>query len=230
MIKNILWDVDGTLLNFKESEKYALSKCLDEVNIPYDDDTISLYSKINLSFWKRLEKGEISRHEVIFGRFEYFFKLLGRSIDIDRFQKNYQTALAGIFFYYDDSLNLCRLLKEKGLRQYIVTNGIASTQHKKLKDSCLDELMDKIFISDEIGTPKPNKNFFDAVFENIPNFSKEETLIVGDSLTSDMRGGNNSGILCCWYNPFGEINSEKDLRIDYEIKHLWELLKILNLE
>ena len=118
---------------------------------------------------------------------------------------------------------------EKGIKQYIVTNGVASTQHKKLRDSKFFDIIDGLFISDEIGSPKPSNAFFDAVFENIPPFKKDEIIIIGDSLTSDIKGGNNAEILCCWYNIANEKNTD-NLKIDYEIKNLWEILKILELD
>ena len=187
---------------------------------------ISQYSAINKSFWERLERGELTRDQVLVQRFEVFFDLIEKNVDIPKFEKAYQVALANVFFYYDDSLELCSKLKEEGIKQYVVTNGVASTQNKKLRDSKFYYIMDGVFISDDIGYPKPSKRFFDAVFEALPGLSKEETIIVGDSLTSDIKGGNNAGILCCWYNPRGE-ELTGDVKIDYEIKNLWELLNIL---
>ena len=227
MIKNILWDVDGTLLNFKDSEKHALSSCLMGAGIRPTDEMIAKYSEINKSFWEKLERGELTRDQVLVQRFEVFFDLIGKKVNIPKFEKAYQEALANVFFYYDNSLMLCQKFKEEGFRQYVVTNGVASTQNKKLRDSKFFYIMDDVFISDEIGHPKPNHQFFKTVFDSIPNFSKEETIIIGDSLTSDIRGGNNAGIQCCWYNPRGE-KPDLNVRIDYEIKHLWELQKILN--
>ena len=226
MIRNILWDVDGTLLNFKDSEKHALSSCLIEAGIEPTDEIIAQYSKINKSFWEKLERGELTRDQVLVQRFEVFFDLIGKNVDIPKFEKAYQVALANVFFYYDDSLELCKKLRKDGFRQYIVTNGVAYTQNKKLRDSKFYYIMDGIFISDEIGYPKPGMQFFERVFEAIPDFSKDETVIVGDSLTSDIKGGNNAGILCCWYNPGGE-KPDKDVKIDFEIKNLWELVDIL---
>lgn len=228
MIKNILWDVDGTLLNFKESEKVALSQCLEAVGIIPTDDIVSAYSQINKKYWECLEQGKLTRDEVLLGRFIEFFNLIGKTVDTKKFEKSYQIALANVFFYCDNSLELCKRLKKKGFRQYIVTNGVAFTQNKKLKDSEFDKVADGIFISDEIGCPKPGIEFFRKVFEKIPDFRREETLIVGDSLTSDIRGGNNAGILTCWYNPYGEALSE-NVKVDYQIKNLWDIGKILGI-
>ena len=122
-----------------------------------------------------------------------------------------------------------KLAKERKIVQYAVTNGTLAAQRRKLAASGLDQLFDGAFISDEIGIEKPNIGFFKHVFDHIPNannLKKNEIMIVGDSLTSDMQGGNNAGIVCCWYNPHGNKNT-KGLRIDYEIKNLSELKEIL---
>ena len=63
MIKTILWDVDGTLLNFNKSEHYALSKCLRNIGVIANDEMIERYSAINLAYWKRLERNEVTRDE-----------------------------------------------------------------------------------------------------------------------------------------------------------------------
>ena len=113
--------------------------------------------------------------------------------------------------------------------QYAVTNGTLAAQRRKLAASGLDQLLDAAFISDEISIEKPNIGFFEKVFETLSvagNFDKNEIIIVGDSLTSDMQGGNNAGIVCCWYNPKGNKNT-KGLRIDYEIKNLNEVKEII---
>ena len=107
-----------------------------------------------------------------------------------------------------------------------VTNGVSSTQRKKLRLSGLDQLFDDIFVSEEMGVPKPQLSYFEKCFEQIEDFQKEKTLIVGDSLSSDMQGGNNAGIACCWYNPYKSEN-DTGLKIDYEIQNLWEVEEII---
>lgn len=223
----ILWDIDQTLLDFKKSQDYALRYAFSQFQMTIDTETVLLYSEINDSFWKRLEKGEISKQEVLSGRFETLFKQLNiRNIEVGDFGPIYQKALGSVYYYQDDSYRLCEELK-RDYRQFAVTNGVTWTQKNKLRLSGFDKLFEKIFISEEIGSPKPNKEFFEKCFEQIPDFKKEKTIIIGDSLTSDMQGGNNAGIACCWYNPDKKEGSSL-LRIDYEIKNLWEVKDILN--
>lgn len=235
----ILWDVDGTLLNFLKSEEFALKKAFQDWGISITQEIVSLYSGINDSYWKRLEKGQITKEEVLFGRFETLFETLGenwqkedgnlgeniRKIPVSEFQKHYQTALGSVYYYQDDSYQLCQRLK-KDFKQYIVTNGVEWTQRNKLKLAGFTELMEDIFISEVIGTPKPDVRFFEECFRRIPDFRRETTIIIGDSLSSDMLGGNRANIATCWYNKEA-LEKNMDVTIDYEIRNLWEVEKIL---
>lgn len=227
MIKVILWDIDGTLLNFKIAEKCAIQACFDKFGLGVcTDDMLKRYSRINEGYWKRLEAGEISKEQVLLGRFEEFFQKEGSDFSkIKEFNDEYQIRLGDTVYFNDNGYELVKQLKSR-VKQYIVTNGTYTAQERKMKKSGLDELVDGVFISDVIGIEKPNIGFFDAVWEEIGHYEKDEVLIVGDSLTSDMQGGNNAGIPCCWYNPGGQENT-LGLRIDYEIQNLQELMEIL---
>ena len=227
MIKVILWDIDGTILNFLKSENYAIKKCFAAFGIEgCDDAMVARYSLINKKYWEMLERGEITKPQVQRGRFEELFANEGVEFrDYDGLNKMYQIALGDKIFFNDDCFELLKNLKGR-YKQYAVTNGTITAQENKLKRSGLDKIFDGVFISDKIGFEKPTEGFFDAVFREIGEYEKDEILIVGDSLTSDITGGNNAGILCCWYNPDGLINT-KNLRIDYEIKNLNEITDIL---
>lgn len=227
MIKIILWDADGTLLDFEKSEKYCIGRCLEEIGFSgYDDAMLARYGQINDRYWKALERGEISKQEVLTGRFRTFFESEHIPCDdVEAFNQAYQKSLGEHFFENENSLALCRKLCGTA-DQYIVTNGTAKAQKNKLRTSGLESCMKGVFISDEIGVEKPGKGFFDAVFQTIGPVERSSVMIVGDSLTSDMKGGNHAGIRCCWYNPHGKLNTA-GVRIDYEIRNLWEVEQIL---
>lgn len=227
MIKVILWDIDGTLLNFQKAEYYAIKKCFSVFHLgECTDEMIARYSSINRSYWERLESGEITKAEVLRGRFEEFFA--GEQIcfdDIEAFNSEYQVSLGDHVFFSDNGYELVRELKTK-VKQYAVTNGTYAAQKRKLEKSGLEELFDGVFISDLIGVDKPNIEFFDYVQQNIGVYEKDEIMIVGDSLTSDMQGGNNAGILCCWYNPT-QKETPQNLKIDFIISNLGQVREIL---
>lgn len=227
MIKVILWDVDGTLLDFLAAEREAIRKCFEVFSLgECTDEMIGRYSKINKGYWERLERGEISKPEVLTGRFKDFFAAEGIVTDCaEDFNKEYQLRLGDTICFCDNGYELVKALKGQ-FKQYVVTNGTKVAQDKKLSKSGLIDLFDDVFISEVLGVEKPGAAFFERVWEKIGTYDKSEILIVGDSLTSDMKGGNNAGIKCCWYNP-KQAENDKGVRVDYEIDNLQKLAEIL---
>lgn len=223
MIKVLLWDIDGTLLDFGKAEQYAIRKCFSIFDLGVcTDEMLSRYSEINRQYWERLERREITREEVLLGRFRDFFA--GEGLDgscAQAFNEEYQLRLGDRVFFCDDGYEVVRRLRSK-VKQYAVTNGTRIAQERKLENSGLGKLFDGVFISEQVGADKPSREFFEAVWKEIGRYKGEEAAIVGDSLTSDMRGGNNAGILSFWYNPHGKKNSA-GVHIDREISDLREL-------
>ena len=230
MIKTILWDVDATLLNFELAEKAAMEKCFSMFEMgECTQEMLSRYSKINRSYWQRLERGELTKPEVLVGRFEEFFGKEGIPVEkAAAFNEEYQVRLGDTVFFHDNAYELIKELQGK-VKQAIVTNGTVVAQERKLEKSGLKKLITDIFISDRIGAEKPSPKFFEKVWEELGPYKKEEVMIVGDSLTSDMQGGNNAGIRCCWYNPKG-LKNETSVHVDYEITNLWQVKDILSNE
>lgn len=227
MISAILWDIDDTLLDFLTAEKAALKALFPQYGLgECSDDMIRRYSAINRTYWERLEHGELTKPEVLVGRFTEFFEKEG--LDTSKapaFNDSYQLSLGDTIAYHDNSLEIVKSLKGR-VKQYAVSNGTVAAQTKKLRLSGLGELMDGIFLSEEIGFEKPSIAFFDKVFERLGPVNRQQLLIVGDSLTSDIKGGNNAGILTCWYNP-KKAAASSDYHIDYEISDLHEIYQIL---
>lgn len=225
-ITTILWDVDGTLLDFGASERECIRLCFSKYGIDITDEQLEWYSACNHRYWKRLEKGEITRERVYIGRFEEFLEYLGISdIPLKQLNDEYQEALALSVVMHEEAREICSCLREK-YNQYVVTNGSAVAQKGKLLRSGLGALMDGVFISEKMGVEKPSAEFFKRCGKSIPDYEPARTMIIGDSVTSDMAGGNNAGLICCWFNPKGEKRPE-NLRIDYEIGSLGELRNIL---
>lgn len=227
----ILWDVDNTLLDFDYSCRGALRQGFQAMNQELTEDMISRYFEINDKYWKMFERGEITKEEVLYKRFEQFFEeygLLGRpGVSVDTFRKEFQRSLGNIYSYLDDSLSICKALQTK-FKQYIVTNGVSSTQRSKLGLSGFTEVMNGLFISEEVGAPKPTKEYFDFCLEQIEEKDKNRILLVGDSLTSDIKGANMAGIKSCWYNPKEKVLSE-GYHVDFEIVDLHQIFEVLEI-
>ena len=224
----LLWDVDHTLLDFKAAERFAIRDTFRHFQTDISDADIADYSVINAAGWRRYEAGEVTKAEVLTGRFREFFPMIGAKLDPEAFDLYYQSALGDYAFWMDGAEQLIPRLKPF-CRQYLVTNGTALAQRKKLKLSGLDRLADGIFISEEMGSNKPEKRFYELCAAAIESFDPARTLAIGDSLTSDIQGANNAGLPCCWYNP-EHLPPRPDLRIDYVIDDLRQLPVLLGVE
>lgn len=223
MIKVLLWDVDGTLLDFLESERVGIRRGFARLGLgECTDEMLADYSTINRRYWERLERGELTKPQVLEGRFVEFFTKYGVPTDrIAEFNHGYQKDLGETICFREGALETLRELSPVVL-QCAVTNGTKVAQSRKLEKSGLNRILNGAFISEDIGAEKPSPAFFEAVWNSIGRFASDEVMIIGDSLSSDMLGGNNAGIRTCWYCPTGAAAPE-DLRIDYRIKSLREV-------
>lgn len=226
-ITTILWDVDGTLLDFEAAQKAAVQSLFCEFGFgECPDAMVARYSQINQGYWERLERGELTKPQILVGRFRTFFGEVGIDPSLaPEFNDRYQQRLGDTIVFMDDSYEIVKSLRGKVL-QYVVSNGTVLAQTKKLRTSGLGSLMDGVFLSEQVGWEKPHARFFDAVMQSIQEKDKSRILIVGDSLTSDILGGTNAGIATCWYNPKCK-SAKADVRIDYEIRDLHEIYGIL---
>ena len=227
MFKVILWDVDATLLNFEKAEEAGIRGCFEKYNLgECTDEMLENYKVINRGYWQAMERGEIEKPVLLVKRFEDFLNAYGLDSSVAAgFNELYQILLGETVVFYENALETVQALKGKVL-QCAVTNGTKVAQDGKLRNSGLDKEFDHVFISEVVGVEKPNKGFFDAVFAEIGEFNKDEVLIVGDSLTSDIQGGVNAGIKTCWFNPKGVANTSM-LKPDYEIRDIGEVPEIV---
>ena len=223
----LLWDVDGTLLDFIAAEKAAVQTLFREFGLgECTDERVERYSRINKEYWERLERGELSKPEILVRRFADFFASEGLDASkAPEFNEQYQVRLGDTVVFCDDSYELLSSLRGR-VKQYAVSNGTVVAQTRKLRRSGFDRLLDGVFLSEELGYEKPATEFFDQVFAAIGEPDRERMLIVGDSLTSDITGGNRAGIRTCWYNPKGEPNLTA-AHADYEIRDLHGILDII---
>lgn len=212
--QTILFDADGTLLDFARAEAAALSDTLTHFGLPDDAETHRVYSAANAEQWALLEQKRVTRAELKYNRFYNFCQSLGFSRDAAEMAEFYENALAHKSFLIDGALELCRALSAH-CDLYIITNGFIKIQTGRFADSPITPFFKRIFISEEIGVEKPDVAFFDYVAREIPNFDKRTTLIVGDSLASDIEGGIRARIDTCWINP-----NEKPIPADKPITHV----------
>ncbi|MDS9995221.1 YjjG family noncanonical pyrimidine nucleotidase [Bacillus atrophaeus] len=226
--RTLLFDVDDTLLDFGAAEKLALRLLFEDMKIPLTSEIESRYKIINQSLWKSFEEGKINRDEVVNTRFSVLLNEYGHDANGAMLEMKYRSYLEEGHQLVDGAFELItNLLRQFDL--YIVTNGVSKTQYKRLRDSGLFLFFKDVFVSEDTGFQKPMKEYFDYVFERIPHFSEEDTLIIGDSLTADIKGGQLAGIDTCWFNPEMKPNVTT-VDPTYYIRQLDELYSILNVE
>ena len=225
MIKNVFIDLDDTLFDFHKAEALALSHMLSQFDITVTGEVSERYSVINKSQWELLEKKEKTREQVLLDRFTIFFSELGLSVDGKKAREIYEYELGSGHFFIDGAEKLLDTLSEK-YDLYLTSNGTEAVQVRRIASSGIEKYFKEMFISQAIGYDKPSREYFDACFARIGSFSKNETVIIGDSLTSDILGGINAGIKTCLYNPKGKEN-KTNIKPDFEVRSLYEIPALL---
>ena len=223
--KKILFDLDDTLLDFRTAERNSIRQTFEEFGIPCGEAVLRRYSEINLACWQSLELGTMTRDEVLVGRFERLFGEMALDLPARPVQDRYEALLESGHYFIPGAPELLEKLRPR-YELYLISNGNLVTQRSRLKSAGIAPYFKDIFISEVIGANKPSKAFFDACFAAIPAFRREDAVIVGDSLSSDIRGGINAGVKTCWSNPDG-ARSDGDVRPDYEFGSLDELPALL---
>lgn len=224
--RTLLFDVDNTLLDFDAAEDAALHCLFEDQNFSLTREIEADYKKINQGLWKAYEAGIIDRDEVVNTRFSLLFKEYGKEVDGVVLEKKYRNYLDQGHQLVQGAIELITDLKDQ-YDLFVVTNGVSATQDRRLRDSGLFPLFKDIFVSEATGFQKPMKEYFEYVFARIPHFSASQALIVGDSLNSDIKGGQRAGLDTCWFNPDMKPN---DTLPDptYQIQKLDELNGILD--
>ena len=225
MIDFVFLDLDDTILDFHKAEALALSQTLRELGIVPNPERLALYSQINAAQWRRLEAGEITRGQVLTTRFRIFFDQIGVERSCDETQHIYENHLSRGHYFIDGAEEVLEKLSET-YALYLVSNGNLKVQEGRLKSANISHYFRDLFISEKIGADKPSRVFFERCFASIPNFERSRSIIVGDSLTSDILGGINAGIRTCWFNPYGRP-SDPGIVPDHEIRDLRDLLPLL---
>lgn len=227
MIEYLFLDLDNTILDFDKAEHAALGKTLRSFGIEPTDTIRARYRQINWQHWERLERQELTREQVVVGRFEALLQEFGMCADAQAMSQSYEDNLAfGEHHYLPGAEEALERLSQK-YKLYMVTNGTAHVQRPKLKASGAGKYFQDIFISQDMGADKPAVDYFERCFARIPDFDVSRAMIVGDSLSSDIRGGINVGMRTCWVNPTHKKGRE-DIPADYEIEYLSQLEALLD--
>ena len=225
MIEFLFLDLDDTILDFHKAERIAINKTLGEFGLEPTEEVLGRYHLINKAHWEMLERGELTRAEVQWKRFDVLFREFGVVADPHECAVRYMQNLSVGHYFLPGAEETVEYLSKK-YRLFLASNGNASVQKGRMTSANLYRFFEQVFVSEEIGHNKPSKAYFDAAFARIPGFDPEKALMVGDSLTSDIKGGNNAGIRTCWVNP-GHAPVKPGIHVDFEIEALHQLPALL---
>ena len=225
MIEFLFLDLDDTILDFHKAERVAINKTLRDFGLEPTEEVLGRYHVINKWHWEQLELGKMTRKDVQWKRFDELFREFGVVADPHACAVRYMENLSVGHFFLPGAEETVELLSKK-YRLFLASNGNASVQKGRMTSANLYRFFEKVFVSEEIGHNKPSKAYFEAAFAQISDFDPEKALMVGDSLSSDIKGGNNAGIRTCWVNP-GHAPRKPDIHVDYEMESLSQLPGLL---
>lgn len=222
----VLFDLDDTLIDFSGREYMALGLAMEKNGFELTEALFDLYTMINRELWHNFEKGYFTKKELLSLRFDLLFAQTGMYGDAAQLNHDYLVAMGEVAQAFEATMPLLDALKSLGVKVALVSNGAEMAQKIKLKTTGLDNYFDDIYISDITGYQKPDPKFFDFVKEAMGGFDLSSTLIVGDGLNADIKGGSQYGIATCWFNPEG-LENQTEERPDFEIKDLMAIEAIV---
>ncbi len=225
MVEFLFLDLDDTILDFHKAERLAISKTLRQFHLEPDEEVLVRYSAINKAHWEMLERKELTREQVLVGRFAVLFGEYGITVDPVAVARKYEDNLSVGHYFLPGAREAVERLSRK-YKLYLASNGTARVQEGRLESANISHFFQDIFISQNIGPDKPDVEYFSRCFARIPGFDPKKAMIVGDSLTSDIQGGIRAGIATCWVNPDGKA-PRPDILPDYQIKNLAQLEQLL---
>lgn len=223
----LLFDLDHTLLDFDAAEDVALTQLLKEEGVADIQAYKDYYVPMNKSLWKDLEEKKITKQELVNTRFSKMFSHFGIEKDGVYLAERYQFYLAQQGQVFSGAMELLDSLIDRGYELYAATNGITTIQTGRMAQSGLAPFFNQVFISEQLQTQKPDALFYEKIGQQIAGFSKEKALMIGDSLTADIQGGNNAGIDTIWYNPH-HLENHTQAQPTYEVDSYQALLELLD--
>ncbi len=224
--KFLLFDLDHTLLDFDSAEDIALTQLLKEEGVVDIRAYKDYYVPMNKTLWKNLEQKKITKQELVNTRFSKLFAHFGIEKDGQYLAERYQLFLSKQGQIFPGVENLLKTLTNDGYELYAATNGITYIQTGRIDHSGIAPFFKEIFISEQLHTQKPDTEFYEKIGALIPNFDKNDALMIGDSLSADIQGGNNAGIDTVWYNP-DHLENNTQAQPTYEVHSYEDLLDCL---
>ncbi|MBO5895846.1 MAG: YjjG family noncanonical pyrimidine nucleotidase [Clostridia bacterium] len=225
MKKILLIDLDNTLIDFNECARHSIINAFNELGFEYSPVVFDTFIEENVKIWKRLERGEITKPQLRADRWNIILARLGIDYDGTILEEMFENGVAQGAYAVEGAYELLDYLKDR-YEMHIVSNGFRFVQESRLKIGDFNKYFKNLFVSEDIGIPKPAREFFDYCFEGLGNPDKDQTMLIGDSLTADIKGGCDYGIDTIWFNKNGEENLSA-ITPTYTVNKLSEIKDIL---
>ena len=222
----VLFDADDTLFDFSKSARHAFAETLEQHGIPFQPAHFQTYKSINDEAWRAFELGQITAMELRKVRFEKFLNAIGEYRDPLEMNAFYLQLLSKTKFLMEGAVQLVEALLAKNYHLGLITNGLKEVQRPRISNAGMAHYFEVIVVSDEIGVSKPHAGFFEHAFSMMKSPAKDQVLVVGDSLHSDIQGGNQFGLDTCWLNSNAAANLT-EIQPIWQIRRLEELHDIL---
>ena len=225
MKKILLIDLDNTLIDFNECARHSIMNAFEKLGFDYSPVVFDTFIEENVKIWKRLERGEITKPQLRANRWNIILARLGIEFDGTILEEMFENGVAQGAYAVTGAYDLLDYLKDK-YEMYIVSNGFRYVQESRLKIGDFNKYFNNIFVSEDIGIPKPAKEFFDYCFKSLDNPDKTDVILIGDSLSADIKGGNDYGIDTIWFNKNNDP-APSDIIPTYTVEKLSQIKEIL---
>ena len=223
--KIVLLDLDNTIIDFNECARHSIMNIFEDLGFHYDENVFNTFITENVKIWKRLELGEIDKPFLRANRWNIILGKLGIDYDGTIIEERFENGVAMGAYPVEGAYELLEYLHPK-YEIYIVSNGFRFVQESRVKIGKYDKYFKELFLSEDIGIQKPDIRFFDYCYEKIGRPDKSELILIGDSLSADIKGGNNFGIDTIWFNKNGDPESDI-IKATYAVNKLKEIENIL---
>jgi len=200
----VLLDADMTLLDFRRSERAALTRVLEKYGLPRDERVCADYSRINAALWAAFARGEVDQDFLVVERYAALLRLYGSGQDPRQMNHDYETYLGEEAYLLPGAMAFCQRMRDAGLTLALATNGLPVAQRGRYLRTGLDQVIPHLFISMDLGVAKPQAAFFDKILGALGVTDQSRVVMVGDTLGTDILGANRAGLDSIWYNPAHE--------------------------
>ena len=229
--KVLFLDIDNTLLDFDAGAAWGMEQCFRKAGLEYRTEMFSVFTEENNKIWQKIERRELTMDNLFYVRWQAILAHLGLEADGVEMEKEFRRLLHLTAVPVEGAKELLEYLYKKDYFLCAASNGPYDQQINRLRSADMLKYFSHCFVSEKVGADKPGKQFFDGCMKEFPGIHPSECMMIGDSLTADIAGGQAYGMSTCWFVHSGDksFNTRNNggKVADYIIYRLEELKNIL---